>query len=197
MSPKRAQATTVGLKLRMKEPLRAAIERAAKRRGVSMNSEINDRLEEAYAKVDALGGPRLSEIIKAIAQAMRMAGSIAASDATGDDTGKADWLKQPYPFNQAVSAVLAILDAIRPPGDVIPPTQFRSDFARRYLEGTGKRAAWAALAETSLIEKVPAEKRRQMADDFRSAAIDLERQAKELERAAQAERTNPKKGSDK
>ena len=41
----RDQATTVQLKVRMKEPLRADLEEAAQRRGVSMNAEIVRRLE--------------------------------------------------------------------------------------------------------------------------------------------------------
>ena len=34
----------------MKEPLRAQIERAAKKNGVSMNAEINSRLEQSFAE---------------------------------------------------------------------------------------------------------------------------------------------------
>ena len=44
----RKSSETVQLKLRMKEPTRASIEKAAKRRGVSMNSEINARLDQSF-----------------------------------------------------------------------------------------------------------------------------------------------------
>ncbi|HEY3909476.1 MAG TPA: hypothetical protein VGM07_06255 [Stellaceae bacterium] len=44
----RDEAATVQLKLRIKEPLRATIEREADRRGLSMNAEAEDRIEQAY-----------------------------------------------------------------------------------------------------------------------------------------------------
>src|SRR4051794_35884878 len=46
---KRAQSETVQLKVRLKEPDRAALERAAAERGVSMNTEIVDRLRRSFA----------------------------------------------------------------------------------------------------------------------------------------------------
>jgi Arc-like DNA binding domain len=48
----RDQATTVQLKVRMKEPLRADLEKAAHRRGVSMNAEIVRRLERSFERRD-------------------------------------------------------------------------------------------------------------------------------------------------
>ena len=44
----RKSSEKVQLKLRMREPVRAAIEKAAKLRGVSMNTEINARLDQSF-----------------------------------------------------------------------------------------------------------------------------------------------------
>lgn len=49
---KREQSATVDLKVRMKEPLRADLERAARRRGVSMNAEAVARLEQSFLRDD-------------------------------------------------------------------------------------------------------------------------------------------------
>lgn len=68
MAPRRKQSATVDIKIRMKEPLRAEIERAAKRRGVSMNTEMVDRLEQAYRAEEALGGPRTAALLRALAE---------------------------------------------------------------------------------------------------------------------------------
>src|SRR5260370_17665223 len=46
--PTRDDAATVQLKIRIKEPLRAAIEEDAEARGVTMNAAINDRLEQSF-----------------------------------------------------------------------------------------------------------------------------------------------------
>jgi hypothetical protein len=53
----REEAQTAQLKIRIKEPLRAAIERDAARRGVTMNVAINDRLEKSFSDEDRIGGP--------------------------------------------------------------------------------------------------------------------------------------------
>ena len=41
----------------MREPLRARLEAGAKRREVSLNTEIVERLEQSFAKEDVFGGP--------------------------------------------------------------------------------------------------------------------------------------------
>ena len=45
---KRAQTAIVGLKVRLREPLRKKLEVAAKRKGVSLNAELVARLEESF-----------------------------------------------------------------------------------------------------------------------------------------------------
>jgi len=45
---KRAQTAIVGLKVRLREPLRKKLEVAAKRKGVSLNAELVVRLEESF-----------------------------------------------------------------------------------------------------------------------------------------------------
>jgi hypothetical protein len=54
---KRDQTAIADIKTRLREPLRAKLERAAKRHGVSMNAEIGDRLERTFRQEDAFGGP--------------------------------------------------------------------------------------------------------------------------------------------
>ena len=46
----RDESETVQVGLRLKEPLRAAIEEAARRRGMSMNAEIVCRLERSFER---------------------------------------------------------------------------------------------------------------------------------------------------
>ena len=44
----RKPSATIGLKVRMKEPLRAMIAKAAEKRGVSLNAETVRRLEDSF-----------------------------------------------------------------------------------------------------------------------------------------------------
>ena len=45
----RKQTAIVGLKVRLREPLRKKLEMAAKKRGVSLNAELVNRLEQSFA----------------------------------------------------------------------------------------------------------------------------------------------------
>ena len=119
---RRSKAATVNLKLRLKEPLRAAIERAARENGVSMNSEMVRHLERSIHRDDGLGGPRVAAIVEAMATAMRSTGEHGAFAATGKLHKHGLWFEHPYAFDQAVKAAMAVLEFYRPPGEVVLPT---------------------------------------------------------------------------
>lgn len=81
----RPKSATIDLKVRMKEPLRARIERAAKHRGVSLNAEIVDRVEKSFQQEDALGGPELVGLFQ------MMAGAVAIIEARTSAKWTSDW----------------------------------------------------------------------------------------------------------
>ena len=119
---RRSKAATVELKLRLKEPLRAAINRAAHENGMSMNTDMVRRLERSIHRDDGLGGPRVATIVEAMASAMRSAGEHGAFAATGKPHKHGSWFEHPYAFDQAMKAATAVLEFFRPPGEVIIPT---------------------------------------------------------------------------
>ncbi len=119
---RRSKAATVDLRLRLKEPLRAAIERAARENGVSMNSEMVRHLERSIHRNDGLGGPRVAAIVEVMATAMRSTGEHGAFAATGKLHKHGLWIEHPYAFDQAVKAAMAVLEIFRPTGEVVVPT---------------------------------------------------------------------------
>ncbi len=119
---RRSKAATVDLKLRLKEPLRAAIETAARENGVSMNSEMVRHLERSIDRDDARGGQRVAAIVEAMATAMRSTGEHGAFAATGKLHKHGLWFEHPYAFDQAVKAAMAVLENFRPPGEIVLPT---------------------------------------------------------------------------
>ena len=50
----RKKSDTIQLKVRMKEPLRARLEKAAKSNGLSLNAEAVARLEQSFRDEEAL-----------------------------------------------------------------------------------------------------------------------------------------------
>jgi hypothetical protein len=60
---RRKQSATVDLKVRMKEPLRATLERSAKKRAVSLNAEAVDRLERSFLLDQILGDEIFADML--------------------------------------------------------------------------------------------------------------------------------------
>ncbi len=114
----RGKSARAQVPLRIPEAQRARLERAAKSRGVSMNAEIVERLAQSFGAEDRLGGPRMVEIIEAIAAVMKSTGQQAAIFAGVD---KDSWLAHPYGFDQAAKAAAAVLEHHRPPGKIVVP----------------------------------------------------------------------------
>src|SRR5690242_18287562 len=86
MPARRKEASTAEIKIRMKEPIRARIERSAKRRGISMNAEMNDIFEQWYRSEDHLErslqhmyGPQGAAILSILGEIVQAAGRDAAT----------------------------------------------------------------------------------------------------------------------
>lgn len=102
------------ISLRIKEPLRAKIERAAKESGSSMNSEITARLEVSFAEdehsdrnmFNAFGGAEEYALFRMAA---------AAADTVVAREGK-KWPHDPQVFDSALRAINVVLEAFRPKG---------------------------------------------------------------------------------
>jgi hypothetical protein len=73
---RRNQSANIQISTRMKESLRSRLERAAERRGVSMNREINVRLECSFADEDAViasfHGERIFNTARMFASAIQL-----------------------------------------------------------------------------------------------------------------------------
>jgi hypothetical protein len=95
----------VQVKLRMPEPVRAAIESAATRHGVSMNTEAVTRLEASFA-----ADTDVAQLGRALALVMDTAGR-AAARMKGDDS----WMTDRWCFAQACSAAHTLLGGLLPP----------------------------------------------------------------------------------
>ena len=117
----RDEAATAQLKIRIKEPLRAAIEDDAAARGVTMNAVINDRLEQSFRKDARSRDLRetLALALGAEVAAVTMAIGLAIRDVV-------TWARLPpninllsdaFLFEQAVTAISRVTDSLRPDGD--------------------------------------------------------------------------------
>jgi hypothetical protein len=122
----RDKSATVQLsKVRIKEPLRAALERDAEARGLTMNAVIADRLEQSF-RTD-LRFQDLREVfaiaLGSDAAAITLAIGLAIRDVVRwyQLPPKINLLSDPFVFDQARTAILSIIDSVKPDGDTAAP----------------------------------------------------------------------------
>jgi hypothetical protein len=95
----RKASATVDIKIRMKEPLRRDIERAAKGRQISMNAEMVDRLSRGFTIDSVLGGPALRQVL------------IHLMAAFADEGDPSELLADPHRYRAAmIRAIGALID---------------------------------------------------------------------------------------
>lgn len=118
----------------------AKLEKAARERASSLNSEVVERLDNSFTLAD-MGGPKLERLLKLVAEAMRQAGEHGSFHATRNPGADGAWMQHPYAYDCAMKAAIAVLERFRPPGEIkIPPPNIAEvvggnpEETRRWLE---------------------------------------------------------------
>jgi hypothetical protein len=109
----RSQSAYAHLKVRMKEPLRAVLEQAARERGVSMNAEIVARLERSFEEEERFGGSAMSPIVSMLAGAFKRGGELGKHARQHPEWTTSEWLADPICYR---AAAYAVADALNLPG---------------------------------------------------------------------------------
>ena len=79
MNP-RPKTALAGMKIRLREPLRARLKSTAKRNGTSLNRELVARLEQSFSKDDAYGGADIRRVSMLMTAAFAIDGSRKAEE---------------------------------------------------------------------------------------------------------------------
>jgi hypothetical protein len=118
----RDKSELVQVSFRTREPLRAALESAAKARGVSMNTEMNERLMRSFeddVKLEVeFSRVQLYAILRLVANAMDHAGASSAIMSNMGTGASKNWTDNPFAYDQALKAALFILNTFRPAGEI-------------------------------------------------------------------------------
>ena len=149
--PPRAKPDLVQVSFRTREPMRSALETAAKARGVSMNTEMNERLMRSFedeVKLDAeFARVQLYAILRVVAQTVDHAGASSAIVSSMTTGAPKNWVDNPFAYDQAVKAALYIFNQFRPSGDIAASTPSSApmrDLGEEFAKG---------VVETLLEEK--------------------------------------------
>jgi hypothetical protein len=121
--PTRKKTATVDLKVRMREPLRARLEAAAKDRGVSMNSEAVGRLEESFRSesllphiLDLAYGPKTAGLLLLLGLCIKDTSAYVAVVQVGSTSAADNWVCDPPAYDVGVEAIYRVLEVLRPVG---------------------------------------------------------------------------------
>lgn len=141
---------SVQFNLRISPEMRAELQAIAESNRRTVTDEINDRLRRSmdaeYSDHVHHETAESRALVTVMHQAMVTAGDIGIftlSDGSFDDLGKGKWLDDPYTFERAVRAAMAILEGFRPKGMTSrKPEPVDSDLspervARKYLRIAG------------------------------------------------------------
>ena len=114
LAAQRGQDAVAQLKARLREPLRARLEASAKVRGVSLNTELVDRLEQSFAREDSFGGSEMANMARLMAAAFLRGGQRGAHARGHPKLRVAQWIDDPSCFDAGVAAVVHALSAMHP-----------------------------------------------------------------------------------
>ncbi|WLA62382.1 toxin-antitoxin system HicB family antitoxin [Bradyrhizobium diazoefficiens] len=126
--------------LRVPDELHEALYAAAKRRGVSVNKEITDRLLKTFDEDLVMSTGQESSafyaVLRVAAAAMHLAGlnTAAITSALVNPDALKTWMEYPFAYDQAVKAAATVFEALRPSGEITAPPA-TADFAK--LIGVG------------------------------------------------------------
>ncbi|MEQ9642504.1 MAG: hypothetical protein RIM84_20925 [Alphaproteobacteria bacterium] len=103
--------------IRMRDALKDQLQADANANGRSLSEEIEVRLEASFGADDtAVGGA-----IEIIARVMRETGQHAGFTVDRTLEGASEWYLDPFAFDQAAQGVHQVIEALRPPGKIVPP----------------------------------------------------------------------------
>ena len=154
---------------RVTSDTREALEGAAAKSGRSLSQEIEWRLRRSFDEergiVDKLGGPESYAFLRLIAQSIDMTARQAGNIASRARGHSVTWLNDPYVYDQAVKAVIVVLEAFRPEGDPARPklkvragggqTQEETDrLTDQVLDVLGEGLGWGAGYAIDLLRHV-------------------------------------------
>jgi hypothetical protein len=141
-----ARALTPGervpMSFRVRPELKEKMDRWAEASGRSVAQEVELRLEQSSTNeatveqgLDFSFGRRLAALLRLFGRVALDVGPIAAFQKTGKHDDAINWLSEPFAYDQVVKGVTLVLEALRPDGDIAPPTGNAESLHERMASG--------------------------------------------------------------
>jgi hypothetical protein len=117
------------LAVRVRDELKTMLEATAQTYQRSLSEEAERRLEDSitvaetsHRAFDLAFGRDTTALLLVLAKVMKTTGEHAAFAVTHSLDGGSKWLSEPYAYDQVVQAISAVLEMLRPEGEIRAPT---------------------------------------------------------------------------
>jgi len=121
-----AERKLTNIIMRVRDATRLALEDAAEANGRSLSRECEARLEFSLRDQGIFENALNAEYGEGTAGVLALIQRVIKHVADQTLRGRT-WTKHAFTFDQAISAIIAVLDALRPPGDPGDPTSFAGE----------------------------------------------------------------------
>jgi hypothetical protein len=113
------------ISVRLRDDARAELEKAAAASGVKLSRQAEEVIEQSFDRgarltsdLAAEFGPELAAILLLIGEAMKDTGTQCAFMSTRTVEGAANWVRDPFGFDEAARAANEVIESRRPKGKV-------------------------------------------------------------------------------
>jgi hypothetical protein len=133
--PKHGTVMRSQLTVRMPDDLRAYLEEAAQRRGYTLTDALMAKLRLSLdTEREQERDPAVTALNFVIAQlAERIAGGTYMADKEARSGFQKEWRTDPFKFSAFKFAVGKLLDALQPPGEIVPPPEWAHKEAAKFF----------------------------------------------------------------
>jgi hypothetical protein len=114
------------LSVRVREKLRRQLEQSAEEEGRTLSQEVEFRVEQSFDRTELVFdsmklayGAELAGLLMLIGRAMSGAGRTSGLKGNTVQFTGTEWLADPFAYEQALNAAVAVLKGLRPPGRAV------------------------------------------------------------------------------
>ena len=111
------------MSVRVREKLRRQLEQSAEEEGRTLSQEVEFRVEQSFDRTELIFdsmklayGAELAGLLMLVGRAMSGAGRLSGLKGNTVQYTGTEWLADPYAYEQALNAAVAVMRALRPPG---------------------------------------------------------------------------------
>ena len=153
------------LSVTIREKLRRQLEESAAAEDRTLSQEVEFRIERSFDRAELIFnsmtlayGPELAGLVILVARAMAGAGRVSRRKESGLEFSREGWLTEPFAYEQALHAAVAVLKGLRPTGRANAPSgDPRLVESMNVLMKTSRSSSWGEWYGKNVLDALRGE----------------------------------------